>query len=221
MKAKRLVIKNPCSESWAGMTPQDNGRHCAKCDKVVVDLTSTDVRTAFQLVSQSEQKMCVQLLPKHLEYMHSEEHTVIHRDFSLKAIAMSAALITFASLNSCAPERHIRGKVNMVDSSGKSTGFRAATEKKSKTYTLFVRDVFSHEGISAAGVTVFHGGNVDSLRADNTGKCSFEVAEKEFRVEVYVPDHELLSLTQRDFKLGKATAEPDYIILMGEVAPEE
>jgi hypothetical protein len=31
---------NPCSYGWNNMTPADKGKHCAQCDKVVLDFTS-------------------------------------------------------------------------------------------------------------------------------------------------------------------------------------
>lgn len=33
-------IPAPCPASWNAMTPSGNGRHCATCDKVVVDVTA-------------------------------------------------------------------------------------------------------------------------------------------------------------------------------------
>lgn len=35
----KVHIQDPCKENWNEMTPQEQGRHCAKCDKVVVDFT--------------------------------------------------------------------------------------------------------------------------------------------------------------------------------------
>lgn len=37
-----FAINEPCHENWSEMTPQEQGRHCAKCDKVVVDFTALD-----------------------------------------------------------------------------------------------------------------------------------------------------------------------------------
>ncbi|MBX0292513.1 carboxypeptidase-like regulatory domain-containing protein [Hymenobacter sp. HSC-4F20] len=34
-----IQVPQPCSESWAAMTPAAQGRHCAACNKVVVDFT--------------------------------------------------------------------------------------------------------------------------------------------------------------------------------------
>lgn len=35
----RITIPEPCHEKWLEMSPKEKGRHCAKCDKVVVDFT--------------------------------------------------------------------------------------------------------------------------------------------------------------------------------------
>ena len=35
-----LRISSPCEQSWAGMTPDGRGRHCASCAKTVVDVTA-------------------------------------------------------------------------------------------------------------------------------------------------------------------------------------
>ena len=34
-----FFIPEPCHENWNKMTPQEQGRHCAVCSKVVVDFT--------------------------------------------------------------------------------------------------------------------------------------------------------------------------------------
>src|SRR4051812_14945111 len=35
----QLHIPKPCHEDWNAMTPATQGRHCASCDKTVVDVT--------------------------------------------------------------------------------------------------------------------------------------------------------------------------------------
>ena len=35
----KIQIPKPCRENWNEMTPQEQGRHCAKCDKVVQDFS--------------------------------------------------------------------------------------------------------------------------------------------------------------------------------------
>ncbi len=39
-KTPSLSIKEPCKQSWAGMSPADTGRFCNACSKVVIDFTA-------------------------------------------------------------------------------------------------------------------------------------------------------------------------------------
>lgn len=54
-----VSIATPCHESWEVMTPEEQGRYCGQCCKVVVDFTSmsNDEITAY-LSARTEQKVC-------------------------------------------------------------------------------------------------------------------------------------------------------------------
>lgn len=47
-----LHILNPCHESWDGMTPTADGRHCASCNHAVIDLTSMTVAAGQRVLSE-------------------------------------------------------------------------------------------------------------------------------------------------------------------------
>jgi hypothetical protein len=50
MTLVQLSIPQPCSESWAAMTPTTAGRHCASCAKTVIDFTGlSDAEILAQL----------------------------------------------------------------------------------------------------------------------------------------------------------------------------
>ncbi len=40
----KIRIPEPCHEDWNNMTPKEQGRHCASCDKTVVDFTNMSDR---------------------------------------------------------------------------------------------------------------------------------------------------------------------------------
>lgn len=54
-----LTIPDPCHENWDAMTPEEQGRYCGKCCKVVVDFTSMPTEDVIRFISdRSSQKIC-------------------------------------------------------------------------------------------------------------------------------------------------------------------
>ena len=48
-----FAINDPCHEDWNDMTPQERGRHCAKCDKEVVDFTALDPDEGLAILAEA------------------------------------------------------------------------------------------------------------------------------------------------------------------------
>ncbi|MFT5512104.1 MAG: hypothetical protein ACI8SE_000499 [Bacteroidia bacterium] len=46
----KIHIPEPCTENWNEMSPQQQGRHCDKCDKVVQDFTQMRIDQLFNTV---------------------------------------------------------------------------------------------------------------------------------------------------------------------------
>ena len=54
-----ITVPQPCAESWAAMTPTSTGRHCAACQKNVVDFTlKTDTEILALLAQASAGSVC-------------------------------------------------------------------------------------------------------------------------------------------------------------------
>jgi hypothetical protein len=59
MHRSRLPIANPCGQDWSTMRPDGGGRHCARCDKTVVDLSAMTEAQARTLVARTRRPLCV------------------------------------------------------------------------------------------------------------------------------------------------------------------
>ncbi len=59
MKAPILLhIPEPCHENWDAMTPQDKGRHCQSCNKIVVDFSVMTDRQVLDYLKNAKGNTC-------------------------------------------------------------------------------------------------------------------------------------------------------------------
>ncbi|HEY4288674.1 MAG TPA: T9SS type A sorting domain-containing protein [Puia sp.] len=60
-KPFQLQIPTPCHENWANMQPSDKGRHCAACQKTVVDFTAMSDTGIIGYMSKAGPHVCGRL----------------------------------------------------------------------------------------------------------------------------------------------------------------
>ncbi len=61
-----LTIPTPCNENWDQMTPQEQGRHCDKCNLVVTDFTAMSNEEILQYLNKNTGKVCGRVEEKQL-----------------------------------------------------------------------------------------------------------------------------------------------------------
>ena len=52
-------IQSPCDQRWEAMTPRGEGRHCARCDRVVVDLSRLTRAQAEARMKRATGRVCL------------------------------------------------------------------------------------------------------------------------------------------------------------------
>lgn len=62
-KPIQLHIPTPCHEDWAKMQPTERGRHCAACQKTVVDFTGMSDGEIIRHITRAGSGVCGRLLP--------------------------------------------------------------------------------------------------------------------------------------------------------------
>lgn len=91
----RLSLPTPCHESWDAMTPTAVGRHCAACQKVVIDFTrQTDAELLAYFQRASPGQTCGRFLPAQLERPLAARLTAPQRWQLWLAGLLAAALTT-------------------------------------------------------------------------------------------------------------------------------
>lgn len=68
---QHLAINNPCHQSWAGVSPTDNGRHCASCRKEVIDFSEMSTEQVLAFFSDGGQP-CGRFSKEQLERINRE-----------------------------------------------------------------------------------------------------------------------------------------------------
>lgn len=89
----RIEIPEPCHEDWDKMTPQDKGRHCAVCDKVVVDFSKASKKDIIAIIKK-EGKICGRIPRQYIGADLEEEK--IRKSFGLNG--MVATMVNLLAL---------------------------------------------------------------------------------------------------------------------------
>jgi hypothetical protein len=61
-----LHIPKPCLEDWSAMQPAEKGRHCASCQKTVIDFTQMSDAEIVRYMSRAGSSICGRFLPDQL-----------------------------------------------------------------------------------------------------------------------------------------------------------
>ncbi len=95
---KHITIPEPCHENWNEMTPEEQGRHCAVCDKVVMDFTHKSKEEIIDKIESSEEQVCGRFNMTHvsptkaqMEFYHKYKHRYKNIAASILAIGGTMA----------------------------------------------------------------------------------------------------------------------------------
>lgn len=61
-----LTLPQPCSEDWNKMTPEEQGRYCASCNKIITDFTTFTDKELISFIANAKEKVCGRISPQQL-----------------------------------------------------------------------------------------------------------------------------------------------------------
>lgn len=105
---KKISIPVPCHEDWNKMTPQEKGRFCDACQKVVIDFTGKDSFAINDLLAEAKgSKVCGHILPSQMEQFNKDfEQYSFHSTRSFQsAFAFSLIVVFGLGLFSCTSQQ--------------------------------------------------------------------------------------------------------------------
>lgn len=89
-RALTVAIPEPCHENWAAMTPAAQGRHCAACDKVVVNFTRMTNAEVVAYLTQTSGPSCGRF---RAEQLHRPLRTSVEAPVSRRWLAAALAVV--------------------------------------------------------------------------------------------------------------------------------
>ncbi len=219
--SKQITIPTPCHEDWGKMSPQQKGRHCASCDKVVVDFTKSSKKEIIDHLETAEGKTCGRFT--------SDQISRSHQTSNLAKIAASIMAIvgTQTALNAQVGQVMIMGEAVAPDHSITINALNTVPYK-------LVGIVHSETGkaLTNAKVSVYSSGKmVKSVMTDENGNYSLEFPEgsistKSIDLRVFSPGNDTTKITDLELKKVETTLNitvnnREEILIMGKVACTE
>lgn len=105
-----IGIPEPCHENWNQMTPVEQGRYCASCQKTVIDFTYSSDREILEHLSRSGEQVCGRFengqLNRTLATTTANSYSSSAR-FSL----LMAGMIAWSVMQAQTDERNVKGRV--------------------------------------------------------------------------------------------------------------
>ncbi len=199
MKKIFLEVKEACSADWDKMTPQEQGRFCGQCKKIVVDFSQMDDQEIVNEIKNSNRRLCGRFyedqLMRELDTHVSFAKNPIWRG-GWTGIAAGFMLVGSLSLYTAQAQNKLTGEVVVVQSAMginkvKEQGHIDVLTNDSKVS----KDSADSAKVSIKGRVVCAGSDVSMAGTTvSLGNCRTEVDDKG-NFQLWVP-RSLLGVNQ-------------------------
>lgn len=222
-KSIKITIPEPCHEDWATMTPTQKGRHCAVCEKEVIDFTKHTNEQLYKTVV-SGGSLCGRFSKKQLD------HTISLSRKEGRSWASYAASLLIPAAILATQEIKAQGEVyttEQTDGNYTSLGISSLSRKQNKQDTLqkqtthIIKGMVSEELEPLAGISISIKGTKKGTHTHLDGTYELEVAVGDILVFEYVDYKTVEIIISKETKaILNITMEPYNVkgIMMGKIA---
>lgn len=203
----RIEIPEPCHEDWNLMTPQDKGRHCAVCDKVVVDFSKASKKEIIAIIKK-EGKICGRI-PRQYIGLNLEEEK-IRKSFGLNGmVATMVNLLALTTISTAVAQE--KPKVESVCQDTKtSTSLLTLVQSTTKNENTRVIKGKTYEGgLELPGVTIMIKGTDIGTQSNLAGEYELVVPEK-YNTKRLTIVASFIGLSDVKVKVGKSKDNVDF-----------
>jgi hypothetical protein len=92
-----VTIPNPCHENWELMTPQEQGRHCKVCNKVIIDFTTMTNEEIILYLQSAKESVCGRI--EEIDSQSLQPYIPLSKQAKLFLYALAIAFFTQVPLN--------------------------------------------------------------------------------------------------------------------------
>jgi len=216
----KIYIPKPCHENWNKMSPEEKGRHCAVCSKVVKDFTSMQKKEIIDVLKDTDGEVCGRINIKEITPTNKKQkvYFLINGWLYRKAIYPIMALLGFTLVAKkvvAQTDYPLKGKVAYND-----------YHTSNKKITLVVKTENGNKNIPNATVNIISGVRTfpESKTTDANGRIVMDLEANNLtgdaiEVEIYAPDFEFKRITIKlikDVQTVEVKME-DEMMIMGEM----
>jgi hypothetical protein len=169
-----ISLTNPCSEDWSNMTSNQQGRHCASCNKTVIDFSLYTDKQLIEFFKNSTQGVCGHI-PKYQLDRVITVHQPSRFGFLRNAAWVTALASWFGFSNKAdAQQKYTPHPVRMTDGTQPNDRVQTHADSIKNSVTFSFYDAKSGKPISYIYGTMQ--GTI-SFAGDSTCRCRVTVPD--------------------------------------------
>lgn len=222
-----IYIQKPCHENWNKMTPDEQGRHCGACNKVVQDFTKMKTEEIIETLKNTQGEVCGRVGVQKLTPVNSKQKVSFWMNGILRKAAypimalLGVSLVTKRSQAQIGHDYPIKGKMDVRN-----------YHTSSKKINVVVKSGDGNSPVPNANITIVMGvvKQPASVNTDSNGRVTLNIesdnlASDEIEIEISAPDFETkVSSIKLTKDIQTIEIRMDYeVMIMGEMmfVPDE
>lgn len=230
MKNYKISIPNPCTEDWSLMTQTEKGKHCASCNKVVIDFSNkTDKEIIEILLLQKGKKVCGNFYNTQIENPIRLVEYTKHAKWPAIAAMLIAGLFQ-VNTSFAQTDRNTHTDVKSYYLSTTKGEVKETEPAKDSLITYSIKVLAKDGKYAIPGATVIIE-SIGTYTSDEKGMIQFSIAEKDIpsiiKVELYAYGYETIHTSIQKVKITKTKnielflGEREKYMLRGDISIED
>lgn len=172
MSKYKISIHQPCTEDWDTMTLKEQGKHCALCNKVVIDFSKMKNDEIISVLRQNKgKKICGNFYNSQIEY------PIYYSGYKKKnnwaAIAAMLVVGVFTLSTNQLNSQQLKGNVVVVNRSHQDR-FTEPGKDSLSIYSLYILEKLNRIPVAGASIKIE---NVGTFTSNKDGMITFSIQE--------------------------------------------